>query len=430
MIARRLFGRGFGALVSSQFCGAVNDNVLKQVLVFMVTTGIWAGQLGEGGQGWVQVAFSAPFILLAGWAGWLSDRFCKRRVSVLVRATEIPIALLALVGFWTRSLALTYFALVLLTCQSAFFGPAKYGMIPEVVDRSDVSRANGAINMLTNIAVIVGTVAAGFIADAYAPRAADGTVTPGLLWLPGVFLVAIAVCGLFAVLPMPTLGAKAPDLSFPLNPLRPVVVAVRDMAGSPLLLVALAWGWFYLLGGIGLLALPEYATLLGTSNAAVSGLLGALGLSIGVGSLVAGLVSGDRVRPELVPFGAAGLLVGFLLLGFFSLEGIVACAIFVSIAGFAAGFWIIPLQALIQVLAPDDERGRFVGVQNAVSFSYLTLAGGVYVGLKSLFGIRADHMFLITAGLTVVGVVVFGGWWQLRRRAARAARETGRGAAS
>ena len=110
-------------------------------------------------------------------------------VTVLVKVLEVPIALTALVGFWTGNLWVTLAAMLMLASQSAFFGPAKYGMIPELVDDGDLSRANGTINMMTNIAVIAGTVLAGSVADRYSPQAGpDGVAPPGIPWLPGVIL--------------------------------------------------------------------------------------------------------------------------------------------------------------------------------------------------------------------------------------------------
>ncbi len=200
-VKSKIWKRGFLSLIVIQFFGAANDNILKGVLIYMVIDGAWAGQLGQGGQGIVSVCFTLPFILLSGYAGQFADRNSKRYVSVLVKVLEIPIALTALVGFWQGNLWLTLGALVALTCQSAFFGPAKYGMIPELVDSADLSRANGAINMMTNIAVIVGTLAAGAIADAYSPLAdAEGIVHAPLLWLPGVVMVAVAIAGLAATI--------------------------------------------------------------------------------------------------------------------------------------------------------------------------------------------------------------------------------------
>ena len=94
-----LLKRGFQALISTQFLGAANDNILKMVITYMVIDGAWAGQLGPGGQGIVGLCFTVPFILLSGYAGQFADRNSKRYVSVLVKVVEIPIALLALIGF-------------------------------------------------------------------------------------------------------------------------------------------------------------------------------------------------------------------------------------------------------------------------------------------------------------------------------------------
>ena len=138
----KLLKRGFLSLIVTQFFGAANDNILKGVLIFMVINGAWAGDLGAGGQGIVSICFTLPFIVLSGYAGQFSDRNSKRYVSVLVKSAEIPIASIALIGFWTGNLWITLSALVALTCQSAFFGPAKYGMIPELVESRDLSRAN------------------------------------------------------------------------------------------------------------------------------------------------------------------------------------------------------------------------------------------------------------------------------------------------
>src|SRR5210317_1688589 len=94
-----LFSRGFLSLVATQFFGAMNDNVLKGVLTFMVIDGAWAGKLGAGGQGIVGICFTIPFIILSGYAGQMADRHSKRTVTRWVKIVEIPIAILAGIGF-------------------------------------------------------------------------------------------------------------------------------------------------------------------------------------------------------------------------------------------------------------------------------------------------------------------------------------------
>ena len=413
-----LFKRGFLSLIAAQFFGAMNDNMLKGVLTFMVIDGAWAGQLGAGGQGIVGVCFTVPFILLSGFAGQIADRHSKRTVTWWVKAAEIPIAIIAAVGFYTQNLWITLLAMVALTCQSSFFGPAKYGMIPELVDDSDLSRANGTINMMTNAAVIVGTLLAGLVSDRYSPQDAGA----GLLWLPGVALVLIALAGLAVSLFLTPLTIGDRDLKYKLNPFDTYIETIREMARSRLLMVMMAWGYFYLLAGIALFIVPEYTVVLNITRAEASILMGVLGIAIGVGCAAAGLISGHHIEPRLIPIGAAGLIFFFLLLAavppqLANHEGILRIAlsnvaIFILGAGFFAGFYIIPLQALLQKLSPDDERGRFLGTANAVSFAFLTVAALLYTVIRRGFGNQPQHIFYLCSALMAAGAAFF--LWKLR----------------
>ena len=413
-----LVKRGFLSLIFTQFFGAANDNMLKGVLTFMVIDGVWSGRLGAGGQGLVALCFTIPFIVLSGYAGQFADRNSKRYVSVLVKVVEIPIAATAMLGFWFGSLWITLAALVALSCQSAFFGPAKYGMIPELVDDRDLSRANGTINMMTNIAVILGTLLAGEVADRYDPLpASDGLSAPAILWLPGALMLALAAAGLIAVLFLVRLEPGDKNLKYNPNPLATYISTIREMSKSPLLMVMLAWGYFYLLAGLALLIIPEYTIVLNIDRAEASVLLGILGVAIGLGSVSAGLISGHRIEPRLIPIGAAGITVFFVLLGtvepslpalapklrvaFSSVGG------FIFGAGVSAGFYIIPLQAMLQKLSPDHERGRFLGTANAISFSFLAVASLLYWIIKPLFIDNPQRIFLVSAALMLVGAAFF-----------------------
>ena len=429
----KLLSRGFLSLVLTQFFGAANDNILKGILVYMVIDGAWAGHLGSGGQGIVSVCFTVPFIVLSGYAGQFADRNSKRYVSVLVKVVEVPIALLGMIGFLIGNLWITLAALVAITCQSAFFGPAKYGMIPELVESGDLSRANGMINMMTNLAVIAGTLAAGFIADAYSPQSdAGGRAAPGLLWLPGVVLLAVAIAGLIAVVFLPRMEPGDRALKYHWNPLATYVRTLKEISHTPLLMVMLAWGYFYFLAGLALLILPEYTVVLESykvSRAEVSVLLGVMGVAIGLGSGVAGLISGHAIRPRLIPIGAAGLTFFFCLLGLVPptlpdlgpMWRVLVSPIagFVFGAGVFAGFYIIPLQALLQRLSPGDERGRFLGTANGVSFTFLTLASLLYWIIRPAFRTAAgdqypEKIFLFSAFLMVAGAAFF--LWRMKAR--------------
>lgn len=416
-MADRVFNRGFSALMVTQFFGAVNDNLLKGVLSFAVASGgIWAGQLGEGGQSYVALCLTVPFILLSGFAGQIADRTSKRTITVQVKLAEIGIALVGLTGFLSGNLWLAMLTMLLLAIQSAFFGPAKYGMIPELVGDAQLSQANGTINMFTNIAVIIGTLAAGPVYSAFHPEAVPGAATASLAearpWVPGAALVVVALFGFAACQAIPRLKAMDPSLKLSFNLVDTYWVAIRDMARTPLLTVALAWSFFYLIAWIALLILPDYRELLAVSATKASVLLGILGVAIGLGSVAAGLISGKHIEPRLIPAGAVGMTVFFALLGLLPLTfWLVAVLLFG--AGVFAGFYIVPLQALLQHLSPADERGRFLGTANAMSFVAGSAGSLVFLAARKGLSMPSNRIFLICAVLSLAGSGVL--LWRMRK---------------
>jgi acyl-[acyl-carrier-protein]-phospholipid O-acyltransferase/long-chain-fatty-acid--[acyl-carrier-protein] ligase len=397
-----LFNRGLLSLLATQFFGAANDNILKQILIFMVATGLWAERLGAGGQSLIGVTQAIPFILLSGIAGQVADRQSKRSVMIGVKITEIPIAALALLGLWMRSLWVTFAAFALLSIQSSFFGPAKYGVVPELVEDGELSRANGWLNMLTNVAIIAGALIAGPLSDAYYPEASGAASAEPVLWAPGAALLVVAGLGLLAILIMPPLKAGAPDLRYDLNVFKTYWLALKEMAAGPLIVVALAWAFFYMLGSIALLALPEYQEVLEIDYKLTSRIIGLLGIAIGAGSLLAGWLSGHHIRPRLIPVGALGMSLCMILLGVIP-PTYLNVNILICGCGVFAGFYIIPLQALLQKLSPPDERGRFLGTTNALSWSFILTGAVVYWLEAQLLGLQSDEVFLVTGLIAAAG---------------------------
>ena len=230
-----------------------------------------------------------------------------------------------------------------------------------------------------------------------------------MLWLPGAAMLLVAGAGLIAVLFITRLEPGDRALKYNLNPFSTYISSIREMSHSPLLLVMLAWGYFYLLAGLALLIIPEYTMVLSISRSEASVILGVMAIAIGSGSAAAGLISGHRIEPRLIPVGAVGLSVFFLLLGIVP-PTYLNVLIFISGAGFFAGFYIIPLQSLLQKLPPDKERGRFLGTANGISFGFLSIASLLYALIRPAFTgptpgttDKPERIFLISAVLMIVG---------------------------
>ena len=315
--SRPLANRGFLSLVFTQFFGVVNDNLLKQVLSFgLAAAGVWSGVLGEGGHSWVAVALVLPFLLFGAIAGQLADRYSKQLVTLRVKQAEFLIVLVAFTGFYFNNVWLSLLAMFLLGTQSAFFGPAKYGVIPDLVEDSKISMANAAIIMLTNVAAILAVVVGGALYEAYRGTAASGA-PDGQLWLPGVALLVFAVFGLTAARQMPGLPASAPGLKVQWEFFAPYVRTVKKMLGgdSPILVVCILKAMFFMLAYLVMLILADYTLVLGISEKKVSMyLFGTIGVSIAVGSVLAGVISRGGIQPRLILAGGIGFGVAGLLL--------------------------------------------------------------------------------------------------------------------
>ena len=302
--------------------------------------------------------------------------------------------------------------MLMLGIQSAFFSPAKYGLIPELVAPQQLSRANGIINLLTNLAAIVATVVGGFLYIAYVGGGEGKPV--GHLWLPGVVMLGEAVFGLVTALRIPKLKAGNPNGPMKYDPVSPLFSTLKEMrdSGTPIFIVVCLWSTFYLIAYAVMLILPDYTTVLNIDQAKVgTHLLGPLGISIGVGSAVAGWISGDRIQPRLVPVGAIGITIAFFLLGYAParLELVTGGIVLV---GLFAGFYIVPLQALLQKLSPDASRGRILGAAAALTAVFEVIGIGVFQVCKQAFGMPSQRIFIVVGSISLIATLIF--YWKVR----------------
>ena len=137
-----------GFLNGTQFLGAMNDNIFKLLLVFY-----FIGLEGEAASNVILSSVGAlyvlPFLVLSSTAGTMADRFRKRTIIVCVKIVECLVMALGITSFYVGSKLLAFSALFLLACHSAILGPCKYGIVPEVVAKEKISKANGLISSCT-----------------------------------------------------------------------------------------------------------------------------------------------------------------------------------------------------------------------------------------------------------------------------------------
>ena len=156
--------KSFHALVGTQFLGAFNDNLFKQLMLLLAASYLFQGR---DLQGLAFAIFSLPFVLFSGIAGDLSERFSKRTIIVQMKVAEIAVLLLGVIAFVFLSWPFMLVVLFLMGMQSAIFGPSKYGVIPELIPAGRLLRANGMIAMTTFMAILLGQAFAGPLLDGF-----------------------------------------------------------------------------------------------------------------------------------------------------------------------------------------------------------------------------------------------------------------------
>ncbi|NVN89034.1 MAG: acyl-[ACP]--phospholipid O-acyltransferase [Desulfuromonadales bacterium] len=356
----------FNRLNATQFLGAMNDNILKLLIIFCLIGVQGAERAGIITAG-VGAAFVLPFLLFSAPAGCLADRLAKSRIIVAVKLMEVLVTALAVLAFalgWHNGL---YLVIFMMATHSAFFAPAKYGVIPELADREQLSRANGLVESFTYLAIIFGTTLASGLAQA----------VQGRFWMAAVFSLVIAVAGFWAAFGMeetPVGDSRRKISLFPDEILRTLVGIHHD---RDLMLAVIGQAYFLFVGAFAQLNLIAYGIQeMGLVEAQSGYLFLAAALGIGGGSFLAAKLSGRDVEFGIVPIGAFGLTVSLLLLHAVP-STLPSCLAILVLFGVSAGLFSLPLQTFIQFRAEPAKRGEVLAASSFLNWVGILLASGL-----------------------------------------------------
>ena len=357
-----------GAVLLAQFLSAFGDNALLITAIALVKS--------EGHPDWIpllQACFVIPFILLAPFVGALADAFPKGRVMLfanglkLAGAAALAAGLNPLVCYGAAGVG------------AAAYSPAKYGILSQLFGPEKLVKANGMLEGSTIVAILLGVVVGGWLADLSLAHAFAGVM--------GMYALAAAINLL-----IPRLPPEHPlDRFDAAGLLREFIVSVKTLwrnndARFSLIGTSLFWGT----GSTLRLALFAWVPVaLGIANNQMpANLMGVVSVGIVLGAALAGaLVRLETVNRALL----GGLLLGPLVMLLAWQSGLVPAALLLAGIGIAGGFFVVPLNALLQ------ERGHeSVGAGHALAVQNLweNLAMLVFVGAYAL-----------AEGLPVVGVV-------------------------
>ena len=415
-----LKNRKFWPLCCTQFFGAFNDNFFKNALVILITfqslsfAGLSPEQLIALSGG----IFIFPFFLFSALAGQIADKYEKSQLITYIKILECFIMILALIGFLTDRLSVLLLALFLMGLQSSLFSPLKYSYVPQQIKSDQLVEANALLQSSTFLAILMGTVGGGLIMAI--PHQGALYTSAGVLLL--------ALIGLLFSFFIPKAFSLEPNLCFQYNPVTSTEKLIRYVMKKKNIrwtILSLAWFWFY--GAAVLSLLPGYGKkILKGDEQVVTFLLTLFAVGIGLGCLTCKKICRNKLKLNLVPFGALGLSVFLSDLFFqFHFSNPPASAggdfwtfiqspenwriIFdLTMMAFMGGLFFVPLMTFLQQNSPQQHLSRVIAGGNIFDAFFMVLAAITLISLFSL-GLNEPEIFLFISvcNLMVTGLIYF-----------------------
>lgn len=402
-----LHERRFAPLFWVQFLGAANDNVFKFAFTLLATyaAATWGGVDPRYAGFLIGALFIAPFVLFSATSGQLADKMEKSRLIRRLKDAEIVVMALATVGLTLQWPVVIYVAMFLIGLQATVFGPVKYSYLPQHLEASELTRGNGLIEMATFIAILLGTIAAGMLINAFASVGATAVA---------VVVLLLAIAGRAAAQRIPFSPAADATLRINWNPFSEtwanLKIAHQDRTVFNSIL-GISWLWFF--GSIFLTSLAPFARdVLGGNEAVVTFLLAVFSIGIGVGALLTDRLSGSKVEIGLVPLGSIGMTVFAvdlylasrgIALGqsgtvgdFLGRDGAWRIVVDLALLSAFAGVYSVPLYALIQSRAQKTHVARIVAANNILNALFIVVASIAAAALLGS-GLTIPELFLVAA---------------------------------
>jgi len=373
----------FKWLNSAQFIGAFIDNVFKMITVIYLFTTLHRELTTT--LTLASALLVIPFLLFSNWAGVLADRYSKRTLTLAIKWVELVFLLLAFPALYSGLEWPMLTVLFLLASQSAFFGPVKRGIVPELVGSDELSRANGYMTGTSYMAIVLGL---------FLPSLAATAVHASCLSMLLV-CVAVSVIGLLCAYCIePTRAAnRISQASIWIVP--DAIRAFRTLPTVWLKRAALGTIVFSGLAALFQQSLVVYARDIVNLSVESSGFLFLLvAIGIALGALLSGHLSKHTVEVGLIPVGTVGLAIAIAGLGL--AHNRAAIAFLLVFSGLASGMCIVPLTAYVQGQAPAHNRGEIFGAIEFWSFAAMVAASGVFYAMFDLLHLSTRLCMFLT----------------------------------
>jgi MFS family permease len=427
--------RRFLPLFATQLLNAFNDNLYKNAMVLFVVYEVYRSAEDEAQFSAIASGlFILPFFVLSALAGQLADMRDKARIIRLVKAAEIAIMavgaiglLLAWQGLLTTAVAipLMLVALFAMGVHSTFFGPIKYAILPQHLRKDEVLAGTGLVEAGTYIAILFGTILAGWIPVQWAAA--------------GIMLTALV--GYLTSRQVPPAPPIEPDQPIDRHIIRSSIALVRNtMHQHEVFYAILAISFFWTIGAVLFIQFPPLAKNVLLAEKEVASLflvVFSVGVAIGsiaINALLKGQVSARFAPASVLAMGAAvGLFYLVCRVWHIEAEGdLMGVAEFLShplaflvlltllLIAVSGGMFVVPLYAFLTTKVDPGQAARTVAANNIVNSGAMVM-GSLLAAALSAAGVPLVEQVLLSAAMCLISAWL--GWmlYQAEKRAAAAA---------
>ena len=411
-----IHSRRFLPLFVTQLLNAFNDNLFKNAMVLFVVYSVYNSEAAEGQFSAIASAvFILPFFILSAVSGQLADMRDKARIIRIVKACEIGIMMIGAAGLlmaWqglavtTVAIPLMLIALFGMGVHSTFFGPIKYAILPQHLHPNEVLAGTGLVEAGTYIAILAGTILAGWIPVQWAAAG----------------VIATAVIGYFtsrAIPPAPPHHEPEP-LDFHL--LRASYDLVRNTSHDRrVFLAVMAISFFWTIGTVLFVQFPPLAkNVLSASKEVASLFLVMFSIGVAIGSLSVNALLKGTVSARYSP--SSVLAMGLFVVGFFMIcrqwtaspggglldvthfmaqplaVPLLLCLLGIAVAG---GMFVVPLYAFLTTFVDKSLTSRTIAANNIVN-SFAMVVGSLLASGLSFAGVPIVQQLLLSAAMCLI----------------------------
>ncbi len=378
------------------FVGVLNDNFMKHSIIF-VSVG-WAmpewmtqSQLISA----VSAALVLPYLLLSPYSGEIAERFEKQKIVRLMKMLELPIVMLAGVGFWIESVWLVLSSVLLMGMQSCLYSPAKYGLIRDVEGEKGVAFGSGMFEMMAFLGILVGTIVAAYISDHY-----SCWIVIGMMWL-------LALIGWWLSMSLGIKEGEVEKTRESRNPIRFLIESYKFASKYGLNKAVFGASLLWLLGGLLQMNVVLHCTrTLEMSNTASSIILSMAAVGIAIGCSVAGKWIENRNKRDFIIGGLVGVALVLSVVLIIRPQGWIL-GLLIFLIAFSGGMFQVPCLAMVQGANIGRKLGTMMAYLNLLTFIFVLIGTAIFSVVTSFTAQNSYVVFVVMLIITGLGLVVF-----------------------